>query len=334
MASVERPRVSDPLWVPLLTHYRQDGTIGIDQDRMAAHVDAIRPQVWQFLLGGSTGDGWEFDGRQFADLVCFARDRRAFQPHCRVLFGVLRRSTDEVVAWATALERMLADDGPPAAQFDGIAVCPPVDPAASQDDIFRHYERVIAATHCPIAVYQLPQVTGCTIAPEAMQQLAKNPRVTMFKDTSGEDTVAEAGATGDVVLVRGAEGGYAEALTPHGPYDGWLLSTANAFAPQFRRLLHLRAAGETAQAQQLSDRLSRLIEDLFKAAADVPFGNAFSNANRAADHLFAYGASWPSAPAPLTISGDRLPHDLLRAAADILVKDLDGVPQHGYLAEQ
>jgi hypothetical protein len=35
---------------------------------------------------------------------------------------------------------------------------------------------------------------------------------------------------GDVLLVRGAEGGYVEALRPTGPYDAWLLSTGTCSA--------------------------------------------------------------------------------------------------------
>ena len=320
----------DPLWMPLLTHYRMDQGIAVDQGRMAAHIASLRPHVRQFLLAGSTGDGWELDASHLLDLVRLSRDGRVFDSSCRVLFGILRRTTDEIVEWAAMLERTLKAEGMPAAPFAGFAVCPPVDPQASQEEIRRHYERVLEATTVPVAVYQLPQVTGCTIEPPTMRALAESPRVTMFKDTSGADTVARSGAVEDVVLLRGAEGDYAEALRPEGPYDGWLLSTANVFARDFRQILLLRKAGKAEQAGELSDLLSRQIEALFEAAASVPVGNAFSNANRAADHVLAYGSSWPSIPAPLTVSGHRLPQDLLATAADILTRH-PGVPDRGYM---
>ena len=85
-----------------------------------------------------------------------------------------------------------------------------------------------------------------------MQQLATNSRIIMFKDTSGEDTVAQAGGLGDVLLVRGAEGGYVEALRPEGPYDGWLLSTGNVFGPLLRRISDLYKSREAGRARQLS----------------------------------------------------------------------------------
>jgi 4-hydroxy-tetrahydrodipicolinate synthase len=325
-------RLSDPLWVPLLTHYRRSGqgVVVVDVDRMAAQVRAIQPEVRQFLLAGSTGDGWEIGFDQFLEIVRLTRQMEVFG-QCRLLFGALRRTTAEVVDWARALERHLAEKGGPAGELVGLAVCPPVEPNATQDSIRRHYEAVLAGTTSPIAVYQLPQVTGCRITAETMQQLAAHPRITMFKDTSGEDTVAQSGGLGDVLLVRGAEGGYVDALRPNGPYDGWLLSTGNVFGALLRRMVELHQGGNGRRARQLSAVMTGLVEALFEAAQDVPFGNVFSNANRAADHLRASGRKWRDQDAPLTASGNPLPLGLLAAAEDIL-GHLPGIPERGYVS--
>ena len=55
-APESRALAADPLWVPLLTHYRGDAPAAVDHARMAAHVASLRPSVRQFLLAGSTGD--------------------------------------------------------------------------------------------------------------------------------------------------------------------------------------------------------------------------------------------------------------------------------------
>lgn len=323
--------LSDPLWVPLLTHWRRSGEgVAIDADRIASHVRAIKPSVRQFLLAGSTGDGWEISFDQVLQIARLSRRPDVFGG-CRLLFGALRPTTEGVVEWARALEHNLAQEGAPAGEFVGFAVCPPVDPDATQHTILGHYEAVLAATTSPIAVYQLPQVTGCRIAARTMQQLAANPRVTMFKDTSGEDTVAAAGGLGRVALVRGAEGSYVEALKPEGPYDGWLLSTGNVFGALLRRMIELHHGGHGRRARQLSAVMTGLVEALFEAAQEVPFGNAFSNANRAADHLRAYGRSWREREAPLTASANALPLGLLETVEDIL-GHLPGVPERGYLS--
>jgi dihydrodipicolinate synthase/N-acetylneuraminate lyase len=286
--------------------------------------------VRQFLLAGSTGDGWELSTRQLLDLARLSRDAGVFNRDARVLFGLLRGTTDEVIEWAEALEQNFLDEGMPVAEFAGYAVCPPVDARAGQDTIRRHYERVLAATTRPIAVYELPQVTGCSIAPATLRALASDPRIILFKDTSGIDAVAAAGAVDGVVMLRGAEGGYAQALKPAGAYDGWLLSTANVFGREFRRILRLRDAGQADAARDLSDTLSRQVAALFEAAGALPFGNAFSNANRAGDHILAWGAAWPSAPPPLTVSGHPLPRELLAVAAHSLALH-PGMPERGYM---
>ncbi|MBV8458472.1 MAG: dihydrodipicolinate synthase family protein [Acetobacteraceae bacterium] len=322
--------MDDPLWVPLLTHYQPGGSAAeIDGERMAAHIKAIRPSVRQFLLAGSTGDGWEIDSEAFRAITALVRRADVFEG-THILFGVLRPTTDEVVDRAQELERDLAQNGMPAGEFIGLTVCPPVDPAATQDIILRHYEAVLERTAANIAVYQLPQVTGCRITPETMRRLARHKRIIMFKDTSGEDTVARAGELGDVLLVRGAEGGYAESLRPAGPYDGWLLSTGNVFGSLLRRMIELHRSGQTGRATRLSEAMTGLVQALFDAAQIVSFGNAFSNVNRAADHLLAVGQHWRRVAPPLTASGNRIPEALLAAAQDVL-GCLPALSQHGYL---
>jgi 4-hydroxy-tetrahydrodipicolinate synthase len=329
MSTFQHDPSADRLWVPLLTQYRRQGSaVEIDQDRTAAHLSFIRPWVRQFLLAGSTGDGWEMSLEQLLVLVRMTSRPELFEG-TRFLVGALRPTTEGVVEWARAIESALDEIKAPAGEYCGLAVCPPVDANASQPDIVRHYERVLAETRSEIAVYQLPQVTQCSIEPETMRTLAGNPRITMFKDTSGSDAVALSGFTGPR-MVRGAEGDYVEMLQPSGLYDGWLLSTGNAFGSHLRRMLDLLETDRLEEARAVSRVLTVVVTEMFGAAGKLPFGNPFSNANRAVDHLWAYGAGWVDAPAPLTISGNEIPRQLLEAASDIVGR-FPVLPERGYL---
>jgi dihydrodipicolinate synthase/N-acetylneuraminate lyase len=63
----------------------------------------------------------------------------------------------------------------------------------------------------PTALYQLPQVTGNTMAPELVAGLAERfSNLLLFKDSDGRDEVALSGQMpAEVTLLRGAEGDYA-----------------------------------------------------------------------------------------------------------------------------
>ncbi len=329
MSTFQHDPSADRLWVPLLTQYRRQGSaVEIDQDRTAAHLSFIRPWVRQFLLAGSTGDGWEMSLEQLLVLVRMTSRPELFQG-TRFLVGALRPTTEGVVEWARAIESALGEIKAPAGEYCGLAVCPPVDANASQSDIVRHYERVLDETHSEIAVYQLPQVTHCSIGPDTMRTLAGNPRITMFKDTSGKDAVALSGFTGPK-MVRGAEGDYVDMLRPAGLYQGWLLSTGNAFGSHLRRMLDLLEADRREEALAISRVLTSVVNEMFAAAGRLPFGNPFSNANRAVDHLWAYGSGWANVPAPLTISGNELPKELRETASDIVGR-FPVLPERGYL---
>lgn len=310
----------DPLWVPLLTHYREDGAV--DHERMARHLESIRGAVSQIMLAGSTGDGWEMDDERFDSLIEFAAERTSSD--IRIMFGVLQPHTDGVIARLKRLEGRISASPALASRFVGATICPPIDSSLNEAGILAHYRRVLAESSCPIAVYQLPQVTGCRIAPETLAALADEPRVVMFKDSSGEDAIAKSGRDfGRVMMVRGAEGGYVEAVAGMG-YHGWLLSTANIVPEALRRIETLLRGGDQAEAADLSSRLSAAINELFALAGSEGGANAFSNANRAGDHVRAYGDSWPDRPLPLKQDVNPLSRPLIEAAERLIAPFLDG----------
>lgn len=319
----------DQLWVPILTHYRGGS---VDPGRMGAHMRSLRPYVRSVLVAGSTGDGWDLDARGFGEVLEALRGAEAFSPQVEVLIGLLQPSTERVLARLDQTTAFLGRTAI-AAKVVGVAVCPPVDGDIDQAGIMRHFMAVIDASPWPVSVYQLPQVTGCSLEPETISALARHRNVAMFKDSSGVDLVARADNDyGDLIMVRGAEGSYAEHLCPQGRYHGWLLSTGNAFAKPLRDILQAHTDGRPAYADKISRLLSADIDMLFADAATIPFGNAFSNANRAADHILAYGsAGWRNVEPPVTISGLRLPVHLLETAERIVSRHIE-IARPGYLS--
>lgn len=309
----------DTLWVPVLTHYEATPERRLDRRRTAAHLSHITPHVRQFLIGGTTGDGWEMPDEILADWIALAQTPGVLDKGHSVLFGAFGETTEDVIDRARMIERAIGERSL-AASYAGLTVCAPVSETATQDEILEHFQRILSATTSPIAIYQLPQVVHCEIAPETFAELAgSDPRVVLFKDTSGRDTVANSGQpTGSAALLRGAEGDYAAHVKPSGAYDGWLLSTANGLAPQLRAISDKVASGNQSGAIADSDALSGLVSSLFAAAEGLPSGNPFSNANRAVDHVLAYGSDCTRVPARIA-SGEALPVAFIETIERLLV---------------
>jgi dihydrodipicolinate synthase/N-acetylneuraminate lyase len=169
------------------------------------------------------------------------------------------------------------------------------------------------------------------MSPETLEALAsRHPNFYLFKDTSGADRAAKAGFR-DAFLVRGAEGDYARQLTEGGGiYDGFLLSTANCFGKQLAQLIGGFSESSKTEAETFSRALSALWDALFPLAGQVGYGNAFTNINKAIDHIMAHGPEAGDVAPPLLHSGKRLPHHLISAAGEELQR-YGLMPEKGYL---
>jgi dihydrodipicolinate synthase/N-acetylneuraminate lyase len=325
------------LWCPLLTHYTADGAV--DTARMAAHLAHLSRWVKGYLIPGTTGDGWELTPEETRTVTAFAVES-ARERELHLLIGILQREApaarDEMEKTAAWLQQITGADSAleamRLARVSGFAVCPPAGEERPQEGI-RDALAGLLSLELPLALYQLPQITKNEMSPEVVAALAARfPNLILLKDSSGADRVALAG--GDlphVFLVRGAEGGFARWLRAGGgPYDGFLLSTANCLAPELAEVLRLAQAGKREEAEAISARLSSLIEVMFAVVAEVRGGNAFTNANKAMDHFFAYGSEAVEVAPPRLHSGGTLPVEVIRRTAEELWRH-DVMPAQGYL---
>jgi dihydrodipicolinate synthase/N-acetylneuraminate lyase len=283
------------LWCPSLTHYDPHGAI--DSARIIAHLKHIAPHVKGLLIPGSTGDGWELAEHETRQVLDIALDQAA-KLKLHLLIGVLKfdvsstlSALGETAAWVKARH------GPPAAKSSKepagkdaapcFTVCPPrgrdLPAAAIESALVSMLE-----TGHPLALYQLPQITQNEMSPGLLGQLAERfANFILFKDSSGADRVATAGKDlAGVFLMRGAECDYARWLkSAGGPYDGFLLSTANCFAAPLAQIILDLSEGRPEAAQQMSQRLTAVVNAVFQLVVGLPAGNPFVNANKAIDHF-------------------------------------------------
>ncbi len=313
------------LWCPSLTHYHPNGAI--DGARMAAHLRFLSPRVKGFLIPGSTGDGWELSEAEISQLLDIALDQ-AQKLQFHLLIGILKADASAALnLLSNTMERIQARTNERdaistliKARVCGFAVCPPRGKERSQAEIGRALSAMLAAG-LPTALYQLPQVTQNEISAELASELATQfANFIMLKDSSGADRVALSGKNlAGVFTVRGAEGDYARWLkTGGGPYDGFLLSTANCFARELTQIIIDLEAKRFEAARQMSDRLTAALGEVFGLVESLPDGNAFANANKAIDHFFAFGAGAAAATPPRLHAGSNLPVEVIRRTGEIL----------------
>ena len=326
------------LWCPPLTHYTADG--GLDHARIGTHLRTLAPFVKGVLVPGSTGDGWEMDDAEARELL---ESVLGLAPDLgiQVLVGALKPDPDTVcrtmadtMAWlrertATAddLEAMVA------ARVVGFAFCPPRGADLAQSAICDALASALELG-LPSALYQLPQITQNEAAPETVAALAARfANLYMMKDSSGGDRVATAGLDlGGVFLVRGAECDYHRWFhAAGGPYGGFLLSTANCFAPLLQQVIEGLEQGRQADAQATAELVSRAISGVFDLVDGLPHGNMYTNANKAIDHFLAHGPAAAALDPPMLHAGVRLPMAVIEATGALLTQ-LGLVPSRGYLS--
>lgn len=325
------------LWCPPLTHY--DGEGAIDRARIEAHLRHVSSYVKGFLIPGSTGDGWELSNRERRQVLVVALEQ-AQKLKAHLLVGVLKATAAEAVAaiqedadWLKArakerdTQRALAK-----VRVRGFTVCPPRGKDLAQEQIRRALISILELG-LPTAIYQLPQVTQNEMSATVASELARRfENFLLFKDSSGADRVALSGKSlGGVFTMRGGEGDYARWLkAAGGPYDGFLLGSANCFARELHQVLQDISAGRFEAARGLSDRLTTAVDAVARLVAALPEGNPFANANKALDHFFAHGPCAASVSPPRIRSGGHLPVAVIRSTGHILARQ-GLMPARGYL---
>ena len=302
------------LWFPPLTYYKEEGKI--DFEKMEQELAKIYPYSQGVLIPGSTGDAWVLDDVRQEEIVRFFLKGFSFGRFA-VMLGALKPTVEETLAsiarWCEVLRDMAGmEDNKAAMEKLGVKAfvfCVPngmTDPAEQKEAMSR-----ILSNDLPMAFYQLPGVTGVTVEPALISELADEfDNLIVAKDSGGKDEMAKSGLlNGKLTLLRGAEGDPAElVLGDNACYDGLLLSTVNCFAAEYDAFL---------KEEKTYAGFGDVITDVFAEAAKAPVSNAFSDAVRAICHAKEYGEEAAEKDC-YCYEGSQLPVRLIRLAQESL----------------
>lgn len=129
-----------------------------------------------YVVLGSTGECVMLTDTEAERLIRAARETAS--PEKLVIAGTGQESTKLTIAFTNRLAAVGAD---------AALVRPPsYYKAKMSPDVLRsHYLAVADGAKIPIIVYNIPQNTGVTIAPELLVELAAHPNIVGLKDSSG-----------------------------------------------------------------------------------------------------------------------------------------------------
>ncbi|MFE3205858.1 dihydrodipicolinate synthase family protein [Embleya sp. NPDC059237] len=181
----------------VVTPFAEDGST-VDAEGVGRQVEHIVGAGVQGLVPlGSTGEFTTLSNterKEVADLYLKAVDGRV-----PVVVGTGALTTGETID----LTRHAADAGATA-----VMIVPPYYGALRWEEVVAHYGAVSDAVDIDIMFYNLPDATGLDLSAEQLAELARNTRVTSFKDTGG-----------DAVKFATVVHHYADAIQPLNGYD-------------------------------------------------------------------------------------------------------------------
>lgn len=153
-------------------------------DRGEIDVDTLREFTDELVHGGVHG---LFPLGSTGEFSSLTRDQRV-----TVLEAVVEESSDRPVlagCGGTSVRDVLqyiadaADAG-----ADAAVVVTPFYLEAGQEGIRRFYRQVAAKSTLPIYLYNIPKLTGASLAVDSVAQLAEEPTIVGMKDSSGDFT--------------------------------------------------------------------------------------------------------------------------------------------------
>lgn len=159
--------------VPILTPMNEDETLNLDElrnqvDRM---IDNGIHGIFPF---GTNGEGYILTAEEKKVILETVVDQA--NGRVPVYAGTGTISTKESIEQSKMAE---------AAGADVLSIITPSFAAASQEELYIHYEAIAESVDMPIVLYNIPARTGNAILPATVKRLSKIDNIVGAKDSSG-----------------------------------------------------------------------------------------------------------------------------------------------------
>lgn len=162
--------------VPILTPMNEDESINLEELR--AQVERmIENGIHGIFPFGTNGEGYILTGEEKKLVLETVIDQ--VNGRVPVYAGTGCISTKETIEQSKMAQ---------AAGADVLSIITPSFAAASQDELYTHYETVAKAVDMPIVLYNIPARTGNALTPATVARLVQIENIIGAKDSSGNFT--------------------------------------------------------------------------------------------------------------------------------------------------
>lgn len=166
---------------PSVTLFREDGSFDFESQQ-SLYENLIRNHIDGILVQGSIGEFFAMSLEQRMQLAKFAVE--TISHRTKVIIGTASMNAEEIIPYSNYCLELGAD---------AVMIIPPYYFRFDDEALFCFFDRFAAAIHGPLYIYNFPDRTGYTIAPETVLRLAqKHSNIVGIKDTiSGMDHTRE-----------------------------------------------------------------------------------------------------------------------------------------------
>ncbi len=228
-----KDRIDFKAFESLLHHFRACGVTG-------------------WVPNGSTGEYFSQSTEERRQVLQFVKD---FANDDEILIaGTNAPATREVIE-QTAMAKKIG--------YDTVLLAPPFYTRPTQDELIRHYEKVLAEVDVNIILYSYPAKDGSDISFELMDHFADNPRVIGIKESSGVLQRAIDIASryeGKIQLISGSDDIALDFM--FWGAESWICGPSNCMAKACCDLDRAYKAGDLAKAKAMMKTLYRAMNIL------------------------------------------------------------------------
>lgn len=232
----------------------------LDLDGLAALVEqALAEGATGVLVAGTTGEGTLLEPEQ---RVALTRAAVAAADGATVVAGASGPTVDGVRADVARLA---------AAGADLVLVLPPAIQPLRPEELADAHLAVADSADVPLLVYHFPQLTGSSLTPEAIRELAGHDAIVGMKDSSddADRRAAFVAAGGDGFGVLTGHAPSLQAALEAGA-AGSITAIANVRQRQVTALHAAVAAGALAEASRRQERLTAVTAGLGAVGGSMP----------------------------------------------------------------